>query len=70
VNANGTAMAVVGSGTVREVLLSAGVTRPRSVLATLHIERRYLGRLTPVNFNRGDLGVLDLPLSGGEVLRW
>jgi hypothetical protein len=70
VNANGTEMAVVGSGTVREVLLSAGVTQPKSVLATLHIEKRYLGRLTPVDFSRADPGVLDLPLSGGEVLRW
>jgi hypothetical protein len=63
-------MAVVGSGTVREVLLSAGITQPESVLATLHIEKRYLGRLTPIDFNRASSGVLDLPLSGGEVLHW
>jgi hypothetical protein len=70
VKVNGVEMAVVGSGTVRDVLLSAGVRQPRSILATLHVDRRYLGRLTAVEFSRADPGVLDLPLSGGEVLRW
>ena len=70
VKVNGTEMLVVGRGTVREMLLSAGVTEPKSVLATLHIEKSYQGRLTPIDFDRSSSGVLDLLLSGGEVLRW
>jgi hypothetical protein len=70
VKVNGKELAVVGNGTVLDVLLSAGITQPKSVLETLHIERLYLGRLTPVVFNRANLDVLNLPLSGGELLHW
>jgi hypothetical protein len=70
VKVNGVAMAVEGRGTVRDVLGSAGVTQPGSVVASLYVERLYLGRLTPVEFNRADASILDLPLFGGEVLHW
>jgi len=70
VKVNGVAMAVEGRGTMRDVLGLAGVTQPGSILASLHVERLYLGRLTPVEFNRADASILDLPLLGGEVLHW
>jgi hypothetical protein len=70
VTANRAALAVEGRGTVRDALLAAGVKQPESVLGTLHIRRRYLRRLTDVEFDRADSSVLDFPLSGGEVLDW
>ncbi len=70
VQVNGVAMAVEGRGTLRDVLGSAGVKQPGNILASLRIERLYLGRLTPVAFSRADAGILDLPLLGGEVLHW
>jgi hypothetical protein len=70
VTANGAELAVQGRGTVGDVLLSVGVKRPASVLSTLRVERRYLDRLALVNFDRSQPSILDLPLLGGEVLRW
>jgi hypothetical protein len=70
VTANGAALAVQGRGTVGDVLLSAGVKRPASVLSTLRVQKRYLDRLALVNFDRSQPSILDLPLLGGEILRW
>jgi len=70
VRANGATVAVQGSGTVRDALKAAGVKQPEGVLTTLRVHKSYLGRLVPVNFDRAQLRILDLPLSGGEVLRW
>lgn len=70
VRVNGVAMAVEGRGTVRDVLGLADVAQAGRILASLHVERLYLGRLTPVEFNRADASILDLPLVGGEVLHW
>ena len=70
VKVNGIAMAVEGRGTVRDVLGLAGVKQPGSILSSLHVARLYLGRLTPVEFNRADASILDLPLFGGEELQW
>jgi hypothetical protein len=70
VTANGAPVAVRGSGTVRYVLMSAGVKQPEGVLSTLRVDKSYLGRSVPVTFDRAQPKILDLPLSGGEALRW
>ncbi len=70
VTAAGSEIPVVTGGTVRDALKAAGVTTPSTVLQTLQIQRRYAGRLAPVLFNRSPPEILDLPLAGGEDIRW
>lgn len=70
VTAAGSEIPVVTGGTVRDALKAAGVTTPVSILPTLGVQRRYAGRLVPVLFNRSQPEILDLPLNGGEVIRW
>jgi len=70
VTAAGSEIPVVTGGTVRDALKAAGVPKPEAVLPTLEVQRRYAGRLVRVLFNRGQPEILDLPLTGGEDIRW
>lgn len=70
VTAGGTEIPVVAGGTVRDALKAAGVAQPASVVATLRVQRRFAGKLSPVVVERNREEILDLPLSGGEDLRW
>ncbi|HYL77860.1 MAG TPA: hypothetical protein VEU96_26850 [Bryobacteraceae bacterium] len=70
VTAAGSEIPVVTGGTVRDALKAAGVPKPEAVLPTLAVQRRYAGRPVPVLFNRTQPEILDLPLNGGEDIRW
>ncbi|HEV2687721.1 MAG TPA: hypothetical protein VGV35_04180 [Bryobacteraceae bacterium] len=70
VTAAGSEIPVIAGGTVRDALKAAGVAQPAAVLPTLQVRRRYAGGLAPVVFNPSQTEILDLPLSGGEVVRW
>jgi hypothetical protein len=70
VTACGAEIAVVAGGTVHDALRAAGVTQPASVLAALQVQRRFAGKLVPVIFRRDQQEILDLPLAGGEDIRW
>jgi hypothetical protein len=66
----GSEIPIVTGGNVREALKAAGITQPTDVLRTLQVQRRYAGRLVPVLFSRSQPEILDLPLAGGEDIRW
>jgi hypothetical protein len=51
-------------------LREAGVDNPEQLLPTLVVRKLYEGRLTPVEFSKNEVGILALPLSGGEEIRW
>lgn len=68
-------VAVVVNG--KEVAVPVGarlraVTPPRkeAILRTLTVRRLYNGSLIPVDFDRTDAAIFDLPLTGGEEIRW
>jgi len=70
VTAGGAEIAVIAGGTVRDALKAAGVAQPASVVATLRVQRHFAGKLSPVVFERNREEILELPLAGGEDLRW
>jgi len=61
---------VITGSNVGEALRTAGVAKPETALANLRVERRFNGRLTPVVFDHASKDILELPLFGGEVIRW
>ena len=69
VSANG-APAVVGIGGTLFGLLRNAKVQPESVLPTLTIAKPWHGTLTPVQFDRKNSQILQLVLTGNEVIRW
>jgi len=67
---NGKPAYVPVGGNVAEVLRTAGVRQPQSVLQSLQVLRPYEGALTPVEFDRTRPDILALTLIGGEDIRW
>jgi hypothetical protein len=66
---NGKEARVPVGSTVRTAV-RAGGGHPQDALKTLRIERRFAGRMTPVQFDRTKPDVLDLVLLGNETVRW
>ncbi len=68
---NGNDATCVHGGTVGRVIdESGGQGTARGVMPSLTILRPYAGRLVPVRFDRDSAAILDLPLFGGEEIRW
>jgi hypothetical protein len=68
--ANGRAAYVPVGGSVGELLRSAGIRQPQSVVPGLQVLRPYEGTLAPVEFDRSKADILNLTLIGGEDIRW
>jgi hypothetical protein len=56
--------------TLDSALREAGAADPAEILSTLVVRKPYEGRLTPLEFSRAAPDILDLPLAGGEEIRW
>jgi hypothetical protein len=67
---NGKPAYVPIGGNVGELLRSAGVRQPQTVVAGLQVLRPYEGALAPVEFDRTRPDILNLTLIGGEEIRW
>ena len=70
VTVNGKELAILAGSRVRDAIMAAGEKNPQRALATLAVQRFYSGALTSVNFDRTVPDILDLPLSGGEDIRF
>ncbi len=69
VSVNGAPMPVAIGGTLASLLRAAKLT-PESVLPTLTILKPWHGALTPLEFDRRNSAILQLVLTGDELLRW
>jgi hypothetical protein len=67
---NGKEIAILAGSRVRDAILAGGEKNPRQALATLAVQRFYSGALTAVDFDHTAPDILDLPLSGGEDIRF
>uniref|UniRef100_Q02AI6 Lipoprotein n=1 Tax=Solibacter usitatus (strain Ellin6076) TaxID=234267 RepID=Q02AI6_SOLUE len=67
---NGKPAYVPVGGNVAEVLRTAGVRQPQTVIQSLQVLRPYEGALAPVEFDRTRSDILNLTLIGGEEIRW
>jgi len=68
--ANGKPAYIAVGGNVGELLRTAGVRQPQTVVHSLRVLRPYEGALTPVEFDRTRPDILALTLIGGEEIRW
>jgi hypothetical protein len=70
IKVNGKEIAILAGSRVRDAILAAGEKNPQRALATLAVQRFYSGALTVVDFDRTAPDILDLPLTGGEDIRF
>jgi hypothetical protein len=70
VTVNGKGIPILAGGRLRDAILAAGEKNPQQVLTTLAFQRSYAGALTAVDFDRAKPDILDLPLNGGEDIKW
>jgi hypothetical protein len=70
VTVNGAETMVRRGATLGEALREAGVPRPQLILPQLAVERPYHGQPAVVEFDRTSLAILDLLLTGGEIVSW
>jgi hypothetical protein len=70
VRANGKPAYIAVGGNVGELLRTAGVRQPQTVVHALQVLRPYEGALAPVEFDRTRPDILNLTLIGGEEIRW
>ncbi len=68
--ANGKPAYIAVGGSVGELLRTAGVRQPQTVVQSLQVLRPYEGALAPVEFDRTRPDILALTLIGGEEIRW
>jgi hypothetical protein len=66
---NGREVSIPVGSSLRIVIRAAG-KRPEEVMATLHITKRYNGKMTPVEFEQNKPDVLDLIMTGNEAVVW
>lgn len=70
VTVNGKPETLNWGSSVGGAIQHAGVKRPADVLAQLKMKRPYKGKDTPVVFDARDPSILNLMLTGGEVISW
>jgi hypothetical protein len=70
VNVNGSDVLVRWGANLAEAIRQGGERRPDAVLPDLKIYKLYNGRPAPVEFDRASPAVLNLILTGGEILSW
>ncbi len=70
VTVNGKEVAIPAGGRLGDALLAAGEKNPQQALATLAVQRFYAGVLTGVDFDRAEPDILNLPMNGGENIRF
>ena len=68
--ANGAPLDVPAGSTIADVLRTAGVKQPTTVLPSLTVRRDYKGTLTAVEFDRAKPDILTLHVMGHEDIRW
>jgi hypothetical protein len=69
VTVNGAQTLVAWGTNIGGVLRAAG-EREANAMPTLQVRKTYNGKLVPVEFDRANSAVLNLIVSGGEVLSW
>ena len=70
VTVNGSEVMVTWESTVRGAIRQAGEQEPEEVLPHLAVYKLYRGRPVVVEFDRSSPAILDLLLSGGEIISW
>ncbi len=70
VTMNGAETMVRRGATLGEALRGAGAPRPDLVLPQLAVDRPYHGQPAVVEFDRTSPAILDLILTGGEIISW
>lgn len=70
VTVNGAEVMVLQGSNVGAAIRNTGVRRPEDILPTLTVLRPYNGRATPLEFDRSNGSILQIPLMGGEVISW
>lgn len=61
---------VAWGATVANAIRAAGEPQPSSILQRLEVQKPYRGRATPVKFDPASRAILDMILTGGEIISW
>jgi hypothetical protein len=70
VTVNGAEIVVRWGATVGEAIRESGERQPNSVRPQLAVYKSYNGRPVPVEFDRASPAIINMILTGGEVISW
>ncbi len=70
VTVNGAELMVRWGATVGEAIRESGERQPNSILPRLTVYKSYMGRRAPVEFDHASPAIVNLILTGGEVISW
>jgi hypothetical protein len=70
VTVNGREALVAWGSTVAKAIRAGGEPQPSSVLPRLNVQKPYRGRAVPLKFDPASRAILDMILTGGEIISW
>jgi hypothetical protein len=70
VTVNSKEVLVAWGAIVANAIRAAGKPQPSSILPSLRLQKPYRGSTAAVEFNPASRAILDMILTGGEIIAW